>query len=207
MSRKNNIKKLNGVEMFQKILDTYSVPLYTVITVNDILHHDRKVDDITKTILRDMNLMCEGGNLTSRAISLMDDLDALFIKRKAAKVKKESIDMEMVKEYVEIFPDIKLGTGKNARANIKELATNFDRFFTTYPEHLNNWELIFKATRLYVYEYEQKNYEYMRTSYYFIRKQRDDKSYISDLATYIDRILNGESVESTSLPKFNTRIV
>jgi len=198
-------QKLSGLEMLQKVLNTYNVALYTVNIINGVHCYGEDVDPTTKIILRDTGLMCEDGKLTGRAIILLDDLNALFVKSRAPKAKKVEIDMEMVKEYVEIFPDIKLGTGKNARTNIKELATNFERFFAAYPEHLNQWELIFKAANLYVCEYEQKNYEYMRTSYYFIRKQRDDKSYTSDLATYIDRVIKGEG--EVKVPKFKTRVV
>ena len=47
----------------------------------------------------------------------------------------------------------------------------------------------------YIEEYKLKNYEYMRTSQYFIRKQNADKSFESDLATYCDMLNEGSSDE------------
>jgi CMP-N-acetylneuraminic acid synthetase len=57
--------------------------------------------------------------------------------------------------------------------------------------------MIFKATKKYIYDYSLKNYEYMRTSQYFIRKQNTDKTYDSELADYcnmIDNVLDDEVV-------------
>ena len=72
---------------------------------------------------------------------------------------------------------------------MKTLENGFRWFFDNYEY---SWEIILSATRKYVYDFEMKNYEYMRTSQYFIRKQNTDKSWDSDLATYCDMILNGE---------------
>ena len=49
------------------------------------------------------------------------------------------------------------------------------------------------ATKMYVEQYQLKNYEYMRTSQYFIRKQNNsDKTFESDLANFCEEYLNGE---------------
>ena len=68
----------------------------------------------------------------------------------------------------------------------KKTSTNllgFRWFFETYNY---DWETIFQATQKYVAEYESKNYEYMRTAQYFLRKQNVDKSWDSDLAIYCE---------------------
>ena len=72
------------------------------------------------------------------------------------------------------------------------METGFRWFFSTYEY---DWKTIIEATKKYVQEYEMKNYEYMRTSQYFIRKQNPDKSFESDLATYCDMIQDGSSNE------------
>ena len=56
------------------------------------------------------------------------------------------------------------------------------------PEAIDfyDWDTIFLATQKYISEYESKNFEYMRTAQYFIRKQNLDKSWDSDLATYCE---------------------
>lgn len=91
--------------------------------------------------------------------------------------------MQNIEAYVHIFPNKKLSSGKYARVPAKNLESGFRWFFETYDY---NWETIFQATQKYVGEYESKNYEYMRTAQYFLRKQNVDKSWDSDLATYCE---------------------
>jgi hypothetical protein len=72
---------------------------------------------------------------------------------------------------------------------VKTLENSFRWFFDNYSY---SWDIILEATTKYVDDYEMKNYEFMRTSQYFVRKQNTDKTWDSDLATYCDMILNGE---------------
>jgi hypothetical protein len=51
-----------------------------------------------------------------------------------------------------------------------------------------------KATAAYVDEYERKNYMYMQTSQYFIRKQQSDKTWGSELANMCAVIESGDSL-------------
>jgi len=132
---------------------------------------------------------------TQKFKELAKKVDALF---KLAKVKKEEIiiDLNKVKEFVTLFPAIKLPTGKYARSNEGELVSAFKWFFQTHPQF--DWDTILKATANYIYEYEVKDWLYMRTSQYFVRKQLTDRSWTSDLATYCNQLKNGDnSQEST----------
>lgn len=124
----------------------------------------------------------------------MEELNSYFRKSK----KKTSKDLMgnnfdvYIKKYNSIFPVKKLGSGKYARTNLKNLEAGFRWFFDTYDY---DWKVILEATSKYVEEYRLKNYEYMRTSQYFIRKQNTDKSFESDLATYCDMLIEGGSNE------------
>ena len=134
--------------------------------------------------------------LTSKSIIFTTEIDGYFKKAK----KKTNKDLlgdnfaDNLKEYVEIFPNRKLSSGKYARVNPKNLENSFRWFFENYDY---DWDMIFKATKKYIYDYSLKNYEYMRTSQYFIRKQNNDKTYDSELADYcnmIDNVLDDEVV-------------
>ena len=134
--------------------------------------------------------------LTSKSIIFTTEIDGYFKKAK----KKTNKDLlgdnfaDNLKEYVEIFPNRKLSSGKYARVNPKNLENSFRWFFENYDY---DWDMIFKATKKYIYDYSLKNYEYMRTSQYFIRKQNTDKTYDSELADYcnmIDNVLDDEVV-------------
>jgi len=123
--------------------------------------------------------------LSDKSIIFTTEIDGYFKKSK----KKTSKDlmghnfMQNIQAYVNIFPNKKLSSGKYARVPAKNLENSFRWFFETYEY---DWETIFLATQKYILEYESKNYEYMRTSQYFLRKQNVDKSWDSDLATYCE---------------------
>jgi hypothetical protein len=138
--------------------------------------------------------LTENLELTSKSIIFMTEIDGYFRKTK----KKTSISImgnnfiENIQKYNEIFPNKKLSSGKYARVNPKSLENAFRWFFENYNY---TWETILKATQKYVLEYESKNYEYMRTAQYFLRKQNVDKSWDSDLATYCEFLNSSEDTE------------
>jgi hypothetical protein len=127
--------------------------------------------------------------LTSKSLIFMEEINGFFKKSKKKTSKHLMGDQffEKIKEYIEIFPNRKLESGKYARCNPKNLENSFRWFFETYDY---DWDLIIKATEKYVDEYEVRNYKYMRTSQYFIRKQDNDKTFDSDLANYCEMIKN-----------------
>ena len=98
-----------------------------------------------------------------------------------------------IQAYVNIFPNKKLSSGKYARVPAKSLENSFRWFFDTYNF---DWQIIFSATQKYISEYESKDYEYMRNSQYFLRKQNIDKSWDSDLATYCEYLNNDPEEEN-----------
>jgi hypothetical protein len=131
------------------------------------------------------NWVTEDLELTDKSIIFTTEIEGYFKKSK----KKTSKDllghnfMQNIEAYVSIFPNKKLSSGKYARVPAKNLENAFRWFFETYNY---TWETIFLATQKYVSEYESKNYDYMRTAQYFLRKQNVDKSWDSDLATYCE---------------------
>ena len=100
-----------------------------------------------------------------------------------------------------MFPTQKLPSGKYARGNKKNIETNFMWFFQEYNY---NWDDIMKATSLYINEYHVKNYLYMRTAMYFIKKLKDGTAE-SELANYCDIVLS----EDDYIPerKIKSRVV
>ena len=148
------------------------------------------------TKLKQEGWLEENLQLTSKSIIFTTEIDGYFKKAK----KKTTKDLlgnnfaDNIQKYVEIFPNRKLSSGKYARVNPKNLENSFRWFFENYEY---DWDMIFKATKKYIYDYSLKNYEYMRTSQYFIRKQNNDKTYDSELADYcnmIDNVLDDEVV-------------
>jgi len=132
----------------------------------------------------------DGNILTGKALSLLMDIDENF-KDKKTKNDKDLMGpdhMKKVEEYRLLFPDLKLPSGKYARDAAKNLEVNFKWFF---KNHEYDWNTIMKATKKYIEEYSMKNYDYMRTSKYFIKKSEKDGSVTSDLANYCEMIISG----------------
>ena len=113
--------------------------------------------------------------LTPLSIDLIQQVETLFKTQK----KKNNIQVlgdnytENIEKYLLIFPKIKLPSGKPARTDKRNVETAFKWFF---ENHDYTWEVIFESTERYVAEFEKKNYLYMQTSQYFIRKQQSDKT-------------------------------
>lgn len=134
-----------------------------------------------------------------------EELYKLLVKFSKAKVKLE-IDPEKVKEYNELFPNIKLPTGKYGRSSIEVVTKCFEWFFTTYSTF--DWEVVLRATKLYISEYERQDYNFMRTSHYFILKYYNNSKPFSDLAEYCDRIINvpQETIDEYTKVRFHEKI-
>jgi len=133
------------------------------------------------------------GNLTPKAINFIADIDKFF----KVSNKKTSVTLlgdnfsSNIEEYLEIFPNFKLPSGKYARSSKKNLETNFRWFF---ENHDYSWETILSAAAMYVDEYEKNGYKYMKTSQYFIRKLSPaEKTFDSELANYCEAYLTGAS--------------
>jgi hypothetical protein len=123
--------------------------------------------------------------LTNKSIIFIQELNGFFKKtnKKTSKALLGEDFAQKIEEYINIFPNKKLSSGRYARTNPKNLESAFKWFFDTYNY---SWELILEATEKYVKDYEIRNYDYMRTSQYFIRKQAIDKSFESELANYCE---------------------
>lgn len=141
--------------------------------------------------------------LTTKSIIFMEEINSFFkrTKKKTSQLLLGQDFTDKIQEYVEIFPNRKLSSGKYARVNAKNLEVSFRWFFENFDY---DWPTILSATEKYVDEYSVRNYEFMRTAQYFIRKQNIDKSFESDLATYCDQV-NNSLDEDTNY--FKERIV
>jgi hypothetical protein len=144
------------------------------------------------TKLKSDKWLNEDLTLTSKSIIFMEEINGFF-KRTKKKTSQDLLGQNFIariQEYIEIFPNRKLSSGKYARTTPKNLETSFRWFFENYDY---DWETLIKATEKYVDEYSIRNYEFMRTAQYFIRKQNIDKSFESDLATYCELVTNSSN--------------
>lgn len=122
---------------------------------------------------------------------LLDALDNIY----PAKEKSISkpVEADMIQLYLDMWPAIKLPTGKYARTDKKNLESAFKWFFST---HSYSWDTVLKATEMYVEEYRRNNYKFMRTSQYFIKKSDSDKNINSELANYCSLIESGGPIHN-----------
>lgn len=179
-------------EIFNKLIENGLTPnsFYVLYCIKEnLIPHNSINKELECKRLQMNQWLSESFELTDKSIIFIIEIDGYFKKSK----KKTSKDlmgynfMQNIEAYVNIFPNKKLSSGKYARVPAKNLENAFRWFFDTYNY---NWETIFQATQKYVLEYESKNYDYMRTAQYFLRKQNIDKSWDSDLATYCEFLKN-----------------
>lgn len=123
--------------------------------------------------------------ITPAGIELLNDVQKEEVK---AVSKKPVVEADMIMMYLELWPKIKLPSGKPARSDRRNIETRFKWFFTNYSY---TWDTVMKATAMYIEEYEAKGYKFMRTSEYFIRKSDADKSVQSELANYCSLLDQG----------------
>jgi predicted transcriptional regulator len=142
--------------------------------------------------------------ITEKGFLLLSEVESYFkVQKKKTSTAVLGPDFtEKLLQYNEMFPKIKLPSGKLARAAERNLETNFKWFFENYKY---SWEIVLKATAAYVDEYERRNWNFMRTSMYFIKKQEKDHSITSDLADYCAMIQSGGSVDTPN--HFSDKVV
>lgn len=150
--------------------------------------------------LKSKSLIDDEGKLSPMAIEFLSKMQNQDVPKVA--VSSTDITDDYIEKYVMLFPKGKLPSGKQARADRRNLKANFIWFFKNYKY---DWDTILKATALYVDEYERKNYLYMRTSQYFISKMNPDKSRESELANYCSQIISGDYQDDTN--HFSEKVV
>ena len=181
------MKKLKQSSLFLRLKHfKISINVYTILY--KVYNHE----EVDESILQKFpEALIKEGKLTDKSIKILNSIDGLFIAQKTIKVEElMGLDYQTkIEEYINIFPTQKLPNGKYARGNKGNIETNFKWFFTSYNY---TWDVIHKATSLYVNEYKAENYMYMRTALYFIRKDDGTRNVLSDLANYCDRIISGD---------------
>ena len=151
-------------------------------------------------ICKAKNLIDENGKLTNKAATILDEFETYLVKTKK-KVASEVLGTNMnekIKEYREIWPAKRLPSGELARQSTQELKDKFVWFFKTYPEY--DWDLILDATDYYNEVFRRKNYMYMATSSYFIKKTNTQtKEVSSKLADYCQQIFDNPSMLNSEI--------
>jgi len=172
----------NGLYLLYNIKEKTSTPIINTENVKKLLIKNNWLDANNK--------------LTDKSKRLLIEVEGLF-----KKVKKQTSDKIMgnnyndkINEYNQLFPKMKLPTGKAARSSINNLENAFRWFF---QNHNYDWETIFKATNAYLIERKLQNWKFTRNSQYFIRKQAVDKTWESSLADWCLMIEDGIDEQDT----------
>lgn len=169
---------------FQTILNQKLTPnqFYVLYSIYDKIS-PREVNLHQELRFLESNGWLDNNKLTLKSVNLIKEVDRFFISVKA-KSDREILGDEWEKrimQYLEIFPKMMLPNGKAARSDKKVVEDNFKWFFQNYKY---SWEDIIEATLRYVNFYQSKNYKFMRTAQFFIRKQVVGRDFNSDLAEW-----------------------
>lgn len=140
------------------------------------------------------------GNLSENGVKMLKRIEDLFITRK--KISALSIMGDdyksKIQQYLELFPTAKLPSGKYARGDKRGVEENFKWFFQEYDY---TWDVILKATEAYVADYYTRNYQYMQTGMYFIKKENLSKTIVSELANWCEQSINGSDFQEEKIFK------
>ena len=147
--------------------------------------------DAERMMAQHKGLIDQDGKLTNKASSILTEFETYLVKTKK-KITSEVLGPdfnEKITEYRDIWPSKRLPSGELARQSSQELKDKFIWFFKTYPEY--DWDLVLDATDYYNDVFKKKNYMYMATSSYFIKKTNTTtKEVSSKLADYCQEIMD-----------------
>lgn len=157
-----------------------------------------KINNMKKATKTALEVVCEVSGLLPETVeqnykwvltAIQTYIDQ-FKPKKEPKLKIE-IPQDKIEEYNNIFPKMTFGSGKRARSADKEVEKAFQWFFKNYVEY-TDWQIILDATRLYISEKEQVNWDFASTSQYFIVKFKTPSMPVSILVDYYERIKEGD---------------
>lgn len=188
--------------LFDKITEKGLNPnqLYLLYCIKECYEPENINVYVDARALKSMGYIDKELFLTDSGKALLEEIGSI-IKSKPVK-KTIVVDDDLVTAYLELWPKIKLPSGKYARSDKKNIANNLKWFMENHPY---GSETILKATAAYIDEYAAENYKFMRTSQYFIRKTDNDKNISSELANYCDMLENGSYEPPTN--DFEDRVV
>lgn len=191
-------------ELFQKLVRENITPnsFYVLFSIaKNINPHNYVNANLEITRLKQAGWLTENLQITDKSIIFIEEINGFFKKnkKKTSQILMGGDFLKNIEQYNQIFPNVKLPSGKYARANVKNLENAFRWFFDNYTY---DWDILFAATKKYVSEYRENGYQYMRTSQYFVRKQEDGRQFGSELANYCEIILN-KPIDDT--PRFKER--
>ena len=158
---------------------------------NSIVPSDKIINPNAERIVAETKgLITSQGKLTDLAENILNEFETYIVKtKKKVAVAVMGADFTAkVNEYREIFPKGRLPSGELGRQSAKELQDKFVWFFKTYPEY--DWDLVLDVTEFYVDTFSKKNYLYMASSSYFIKKTLPTKEVCSKLADYCQQVLD-----------------
>ncbi len=138
--------------------------------------------------LKLMGFIDKQGNILPKGLLLLEEMEKISLTKDKPSAK--NIEPGLLDQYVQLWPAIKLPTGKYARTDKKNLEGAFKWFFANHPY---SWDTVLTATEMYVEQYRLDNYKFMRTSQYFIRKND-----LSELANYCSIVESGGTIDNTN---------
>jgi hypothetical protein len=140
--------------------------------------------------LKNKGYLIEGNKLSPDGVETLAELEGFFKKRKkksdAVVMGKDATENAVI--YNEIFPKVKLDTGRNARSAIGNVKPGLRWFFDNNDY---TWEEIHAAARAYVTDRQLNNNKFFTCSQYFVRKQQTDKTWVSLLADWCQSVRDG----------------
>lgn len=181
-------------EMFNKLIRNDITPnqFYVLHCIKDSISSKLvKNIELEMKILRQKGFLLEDNKLSSKGNKLLSEVKGYFKRAKKATSKDlmgDNFSAEM-KKFNELFPKLRLASGRPARSSIKNVENCFRWFF---QNHDYSWDTVHKATALYIQKMDGGKNRYTTCSHYFVRKQnRADNTFETILADYCQLVEDG----------------
>ena len=139
--------------------------------------------------------------ITNDGYELLEKVNELFNETKVVRKSKYDEWLPYIEKYRLLFPTGKQGS-KPIRSNVRELYDRFIWFFENYPNI--TWENVLETTAKYIefINSDPSVTPYIKTSSYFIWKEKDKKSRESLLADWCDLVKENKNKPAPDMSKF-----
>jgi hypothetical protein len=159
---------------------------YIEIDRKDIVKHDLYMLYRKEYILNygseNYNFKFSELEITQKGIDLLNILDTSDNK-KITDLKKTPVGFDnFIKEYYDLWPEKVYSGNYPVKSGLKQCS---DKMLKFMKEYKHDREIILKATKKYIEICRGNNYSYMKTAYYFIKKDSE-----SILQTYCEQVLS-----------------
>lgn len=179
--------------------------LYSISIKHRVMENIKRDVVLRDMIIKELIHLKDGSAiLTTKGRSILDQANALFLKRFAKRdLTKEPDFIENVTKYREMWPKASLtiqGKKYPLRSPEKEITQSFNKFFTDYPD--TEWAVIFQVTHKYIKKHaDDTNYMMVAKNFVYKTDKNGSKSKLAEEIILLDSYDAEEDIPDFMKPR------